>query len=75
MDCNPPGSFVHGVFQARTLECSGLTFPSPGDFADPGIEPSSPAVAGGSFTTEPSGKPQIQNYFKINMNQVAIIKK
>ena len=38
---------------------SGLPFPSPGDFADPGIEPVSlsfPALAGGFFITEPSGR-------------------
>ena len=35
---------------------SGLSFPSPGDLPDPGIEPTSwvsPASAGGFFTTEP----------------------
>jgi len=31
----------------------GLPFPSPGDLPDPGIEPVSPALAGGFFTTEP----------------------
>ena len=31
---------------------SGLPFPSPGDLADPGIEPSSPALAGRCFSTE-----------------------
>ena len=39
---------------------SGLPFPSPGDLPDPGIEPASlvsPALAGGFFTTMPSGKP------------------
>ena len=36
---------------------SGLPFPSPGDLPKPGIEPASPAVAGGFFTTEPPGKP------------------
>ena len=35
---------------------SGLPFPSPGDLPDPGIEPASPALAGGFFTTEPPGK-------------------
>ena len=35
---------------------SGLPFPSPGDLPNPGIEPISPALAGGFFTTEPSGK-------------------
>ena len=36
---------------------SGLPFPSPGDLPDPGIEPVSPALAGGLFTTEPPRKP------------------
>ena len=36
---------------------SGLPFPSPGDLPDPGIEPTSPNLAGVFFTTEPLGKP------------------
>ena len=32
---------------------SGLPFPTPGDLPNPGIEPRSPALAGGFFTTEP----------------------
>ena len=36
---------------------SGLPFPSPGDIPDPGIEPMSPSLASGFFTTEPPGKP------------------
>ena len=36
---------------------SGLPFPLPGDLPDPGIEPVSPALADGFFTTEPPGKP------------------
>ena len=35
---------------------SGLPFPSPGDFPNPGIKPVSPALASGFFTTEPPGK-------------------
>ena len=35
---------------------SGLPFPPPGDLPDSGIEPVSPASAGGFFTTEPPGK-------------------
>ena len=35
----------------------GLPFPSPGDLPNPGIEPTSPALAGGFSTTEPPGKP------------------
>ena len=36
---------------------SGLPFPSPGDLPGTGIEPGSPALAGGFFTAEPPGKP------------------
>ena len=36
---------------------SGLPFPSPRDLPNPGIEPMSPALAGGFFTTMPPGKP------------------
>ena len=36
---------------------SGLPFPSPGDLPELGIKPTSPALAGGCFITEPSGKP------------------
>ena len=36
---------------------TGLPLPIPGDLPDPGIEPTSPALAGGFFTTEPPGKP------------------
>ena len=45
---------------------SGLPFPSLGDLPDPGIQPESPALAGGFFITGPPGKPkllvQIQKY-------------
>ena len=37
---------------------SGLPCPPPGDLPEPGIEPTSPALAGGFFTTEPQEKPQ-----------------
>ena len=35
---------------------SGLPFLSPGDLPDSGLEPTSPALAGGFFTNEPPGK-------------------
>ena len=41
---------------------SGLPFPSPGDLPDPGIEPASPELAHGFFTTEPPGKPSYRYY-------------
>ena len=48
VDCSLPVSSVHGIFQGRILEW--VPFPSPGDLPDPGIEPTSPALAGGFFT-------------------------
>ena len=36
---------------------SKLAFPSPGDLPDPRIKPTSSALTGKSFTTEPPGKP------------------
>ena len=58
MDCGLPGSSVHGISQARILELSP-PFPPPENLPDPGIEPMSPALAGGFFTTEPPGKSNI----------------
>ena len=52
MDCSPPGSFVHGILQARILEW--VPCPPPGDLPNPGIESESliaPALTGGFFTT------------------------
>ena len=52
MGCSLPGSCVHGIFQARTLEW--LPFPSPGDLPNPGIRLTSlmfPVLAGRLFTT------------------------
>ena len=42
---------------SRQQYYSGLPGPPPGDLANPGIEPASPALAGRFFTAEPSGKP------------------
>ena len=36
LDCSPPGSSVHGIFQARILEW--VAIPSPGDLPYPGIK-------------------------------------
>ena len=41
----------------RQEHWSGLPFPSAGGLPDPGIEPRSPALAGGFFTTGPPRKP------------------
>ena len=59
IDCSLPGPSVHRISQAK----SGLPFPFPGSLPNWGIEPESPAPAGGSFTTESPGKP----YFIVAM--------
>ena len=61
MDCNPPGSSVHGIFQQEYW--SGLPCPAPGDLPNPRIEPTSltsPALASGFFTTSTTWEAQIQ---------------
>ena len=57
MECSPPAS---SVGFPRQEYWSRLPFLSPGDLADPGIEPASlasPALAAGSCTTAPLGGP------------------
>ena len=43
----------------RQEYCSLLPFPTSGDLPVPGIEPTSPVLAGRFFTTEPPGKPHL----------------
>ena len=53
MECGPPGSSVHGIFQARTLERVAV-FPFPEDLLDLRNKPTSlasPALAGEFFIT------------------------
>ena len=45
MDCSPPGSTVCGTLQARTRSTQT------GELPNPRLEPASPALAGGYFTT------------------------
>ena len=59
MDCSPPGSSVHGVFQTRILEWVASSFSW--DLPDPGMEPGSVALQTISLPTEPLGKPLRQD--------------
>ena len=54
--CDPMDHTVHGILQARIW--SGWPFPSPGDLANPGIEPWSPALQADFLPAEPQGKPK-----------------
>ena len=54
-DCSLPGSSVHGVLQARTLEWAAISF-SRGS-SRPRIKAGSPALQADSFLSELPGKP------------------
>ena len=58
MDCSPSSSPVHGISQARILECVAISFSS--ELPNPRIKPLSPELAGGFFITEPPGKPVLR---------------
>ena len=53
MDCSPPGSSVHGVFQARMLECIAVPF-SRGSFCS--RDGTHISCIGRFFTPEPPEK-------------------
>ena len=53
-DYIPPGSSVQGILQARIMQWFAISF---SDLANPGIEPSSPALQVDSLPCEPKGKP------------------
>ena len=65
MDYSPPGSSVHGIFQAGILAWVTVSFSKESSW--PGMEPASLVLAGRFFTPEPPGNYQIvvivaQNY-------------
>ena len=58
LDCSPPGSCVYGISQARILEWVAISSSRGSSRArDQTRVPVAPALAGGFFTTELSGKP------------------
>ena len=57
MDCSPPGSFVHGILQARIMEWVAIPF-SRGT-SRPRIKPRSPAMQADFLPSEPPGKPEL----------------
>ena len=58
LNCSLPGSSVHGIFRARTLECVVISSPKASSWARDQIQiPVPPALAGGFFTTVPPRKP------------------
>ena len=70
LDCSPPGSSVHGIFQQKCW--SGLPFPALGDLTDPGVEPASivsPTLGGRFLTTYGTLETHISSIrsFKLNL--------
>ena len=61
-----PGRLL-SPWDSRQEHWDGWPCPPPGDLPDPGIEPASPASAGGFFTTAPPGKPQVRP--RVSANQ------
>ena len=62
--CSPPGSFVHGILQARILEWVAILFSR--DLPDPEIESGSPALQADSLPSKPPGK----SYLKLYPDQI-----
>ena len=56
MDCSPPGSTIHEIFQARILEWVAISFSR--DLPNPGIQPRTPELQVDSLPTELQGKPK-----------------
>ena len=50
MDCSPPGSSVHGIFQSRMLELVAISLSR--DLPNSEIKPGSPALQANSVLTE-----------------------
>ena len=69
MDCQAPLSMRFPRQDYR----SGLLFPSPGDLPNPGIEPWSPALAGGLFSAEPPGKPKLHTQCHIQQPKILVV--
>ena len=75
MDWSSPSSSVHEIPQATMLE--GLSFPSPGDLPNPGIEPRSPTMQANPLRSEPPGNtsytienppiPQSRSFFSLSL--------
>ena len=72
MDHSPPGSSVHGIFQARIL--GWVSFPSPGDLPNQGSNPNllSLALQVDSLPAKPLGKP-LANGIEVYKNLIQVM--
>ena len=56
--CIPVGQAPLSMGFSRQEYWSGMPFPFPGDFPNPGIKPGSPALQADALLSEPPGKSQ-----------------
>ena len=65
LNCSPPGSSVHGIFQARILEWVAIASSRGSSLPWNQTQVScSSCIASGFFTTEPPGKHQDHEYYQ-----------
>ena len=73
MDYSPPGSSVHGIFQARKLEWVAISYSR--DLPNPGIEPRSPALQADALPSEPAKMGTIKDRNSKDLTEAKEIKK
>ena len=61
MALQPHGLYNPWNSSGKNAEVGSLSLPSPGDFPNPGIEPTSPALQADSLPAEPQEKPKCSN--------------
>ena len=62
MDCNPPSSSVHGIFQARVLECVAIAFSISGKESTSMQDRGDPSLTPGSWRSPEEGKGNLLQY-------------
>ena len=69
--CHPMDYIVHGILQARILEC--VAVPSAGDLPNPRIKPRCPALQADSLSVETQGKPKNTGVGSLSLLQRIIL--
>ena len=65
VDCNPPGSSIQEILQARILEWVASSQEDPGDLSEPGIDPSLPHCRQFLYCLSHQGSPKHQEGYII----------
>ena len=70
--CDPMDCSLPSMGFSRQEYWSGLSFPSPGDLPDPGIEPGSPEFQADALTSEPPGKPPLRHTLSLFFSKISV---